>query len=524
MASLDAAGPSPQTRTAALSPATLRRLLTAALVLGFLVLVAAAGAAAWLVSRDRDFTGWVNHTYVVERHLSRFSTAFETAEAARRGYFLTRDPRYLATYQTTASELPRVIEQIQALTADNPRQQANAALLDQLLTRKLNLLEASIQAMQASPGGAAPSIAADQDTVDAIRARTALMVAEENRLLQMRTDLQGQNAETLLATVLATGVLLTALAAGSVILVRRYAADLDRSQSALKALNEGLEGAVRERTSDLVRANQEIQRFAYIVSHDLRSPLVNVMGFTSELEVSLKSLRAAFAPVEVGPGHGPGGGFGQGAGGTTGESVMREARAAVETDIPEAIGFIRSSTQKMDRLINAILKLSREGRRTLNPEPIDTEALFAGIVASLRHVTEDRGAEISIQRPLPPLVSDRLALEQVFSNIIENAVKYAKAGRAGRVEVRGREADLGLVFEVKDNGRGIDLRDQERIFDLFRRSGPQDQPGEGIGLAHVRALAYRLGGQITVDSALDQGATFRLSLPRVLSRDQDAEA
>ena len=74
-----------------------------------------------------------------------------------------------------------------------------------------------------------------------------------------------------------------------------------------------------------------------------------------------------------------------------------------------------------------------------------------------------------------------------------------------------------MVLEVSDNGRGIDPRDHERIFDLFRRSGMQDQPGEGIGLAHVRALAYRLGGLIEVRSELDRGATFRLSLPRVLN-------
>jgi signal transduction histidine kinase len=112
-------------------------------------------------------------------------------------------------------------------------------------------------------------------------------------------------------------------------------------------------------------------------------------------------------------------------------------------------------------------------------------------------------------------------MEQIFSNLIENAVKYLQADRAGQVTVRGREDGDRVVYEVQDNGRGIDPRDHERIFDLFRRSGTQDQPGEGIGLAHVRALAYRLGGFIDVQSELGQGATFQVSLP-VTYADQGA--
>ena len=265
---------------------------------------------------------------------------------------------------------------------------------------------------------------------------------------------------------------------------------------------------VRDRTGDLVRANEEIQRFAYIVSHDLRSPLVNVMGFTSELEVSLKPLQTLLASAQD----------------QAPALVTRDAREAVETDIPESIGFIRTSTKKMDRLINAILKLSREGRRTLNPEPLDMDALMGGVVASLKHQMDERGAQILIETPLPSLVNDRFSVEQVFSNLTENALKYLKPGRPGRIVVRGKEVGPMLVFEVQDNGRGIDPKDSERVFELFRRSGLQDQPGEGIGLAHVRALVYRLGGLISVESGLDQGATFRLSLPRVLSRDEGSRA
>jgi signal transduction histidine kinase len=170
----------------------------------------------------------------------------------------------------------------------------------------------------------------------------------------------------------------------------------------------------------------------------------------------------------------------------------------------------------MDRLINAILKLSREGRRVLTPEPVDMAALVAGIVASVRHQTTDAGAEIIVQDKLPGLFSDRLVLEQIFGNLIDNAVKYLDPSRPGRIQISARSEAGRLIYEVSDNGRGIDARDHERIFELFRRSGIQDRPGEGIGLAHVRALTRRLGGLIAVRSEFGRGTTFEINLPRVL--------
>jgi len=492
----------------ALTTQAIRRLLAVALGLGATILVVVSIVAAWLVARDREYTGWVNHTYTVERHISRFSVLFERAEAARRGYLLTHDDRYLVGYRDAATALPKELEAIQALTGDNPREVAAVTELDPLLSSKLNTLEASMRAAQ-SQSMAAPTDAAtleqDQPLVSQIRSLLARMVAEENRLLQVRTERQTSNAELLLIAVLAAGALLAALSVGAVLLVRRYAADLDGSQAELRRVNEGLEQAVADRTADLTRANDEIQRFAYIVSHDLRSPLVNVMGFTSELEVSLKPLQALLHEVEE----------------KAPTIALKAAREAVTADLPESINFIRSSTRKMDRLINAILKLSREGRRTLTPERLDMVALFDGIVESLRHTALERGAEILIEAPLPNISSDRLAVEQVFSNLIENALKYAKSGRPGRIVVRGQATAFNCIFEIEDNGRGIAAADHERIFELFRRSGSQDQPGEGIGLAHVRALIYRLGGSITLDSELDRGSTFRISLPRTLLRDQD---
>jgi signal transduction histidine kinase len=164
------------------------------------------------------------------------------------------------------------------------------------------------------------------------------------------------------------------------------------------------------------------------------------------------------------------------------------------------------------RRFSAILNLTREGRREFDPVRIDTRELIEAVVATLAHQAAEAQAQIRIE-PLPEITSDRLALEQIFSNLIDNALKYLRPDVPGDIAIRGRTKLNFAIFEVSDNGRGIDPKDHQRIFDLFRRAGTQDKPGQGIGLAHVRALVRRLGGSMSVSSELDKGSTFTITLP-----------
>ena len=336
-----------------------------------------------------------------------------------------------------------------------------------------------------------------------------LMRAEEDRLFALRTT-SADRSQTLAASMTGVGSgLVVVLAALSIFLVRRSARARDDAEAQLRDSNLNLEATVDERTADLREANNEIQRFAYIVSHDLRSPLVNIMGFTSELEelrgdifrriATLGRAAADSAPlVPV-------------IAGETEPALEGEDRQ-LSQDFSEALGFIKSSIAKMDRLISAILNLTREGRREFEPVRIDTRELIEAIVTTVAHQASEAEAQIHIA-PLPDIISDRLALEQIFSNLIDNALKYLKPGVPGDISVRGRTKLGFAIFEVSDNGRGIDPRDHQRIFDLFRRAGPQDRPGQGIGLAHVRALVRRLGGTMSVSSELHSGSTFTITLP-----------
>ena len=484
---------------AKLSDRTANALVLAAVVSGFLLLMGIGLAGIVVMERNLRFTELVAHTYEVQDAISEYRVLNERMETARRGYLLSANPRFSTVFEQMTTLAPAALQRIGDLTQDSPAQQARFARAKALAQDQISLAKASVANRQAS----AADFAEDRvvDDTRALRDLSQEMAKDEAAKLVQRNRERINSVEQLIVLVALGGLLTLGIAVGSLWVIWRYTRDLTRSRDELGRLNENLEDEVAARTVELSRANEEIQRFAYIVSHDLRSPLVNVMGFTSELEAAAKPLGALVERVET----------------EAPELLHPDAKLAVTSDLPESLGFIRASTQKMDRLINAILRLSREGRRVLTPERVDLADLLAGVAASLRHRADELGATIEIEPGMPAVVSDKLALEQIFSNLVENALKYLKPDRPGQILVRAHRRGERVLVEVADNGRGVDPRDHARIFDLFRRSGVQDQPGEGIGLAHVRALAYRLGGVVTVESALDAGATFRVSLPATLS-------
>ncbi|WP_375390845.1 ATP-binding protein [uncultured Sphingomonas sp.] len=478
------------------------RFLIGAMALGFALLVAAVVAAALATDRTRAHSDRVAHTLTVAAAIEQAQLLVEQGETARRGYLLAHEQRYLDAYAGFQARVAPAIDRLARLTADNGRQQRNIA---DYRRRIAALLAARAESMRlvriGQPEAANRYFIAEAAYArpKAIRALAARMLTEERRLLAIRDADQRSSQHVFYAILAAAGVLLLLLGGTTAVTLVRFARDISASRERLRAFNATLEAQVAARTADLSRANEEIQRFAYIVSHDLRSPLVNVMGFTSELASAMRPLAELVDRAEA---EAPG-------------IVTAAAKLAVSEDLPEAIGFIRTSTERMDRLINAILRLSREGRRVITPEPLDVAAIAEASIGSIRHLIDARGAAVEVQHPLPYLVSDRIAIEQILANLIENAIKYLQPGRPGHIAITGAREGGRVLLTVRDNGRGIAPADHERIFDLFRRSGPQDQPGEGIGLAHVRALVYRLGGVIDVESQLGEGSAFRVSLPAI---------
>ena len=493
--------------------ATRRRAIGQIILLaaGLVVLTVISAGSVYLVNRAREDAHSVLHTVEVENQLSLVQLQLRRAESAQRGYLSTLRPDFQTDFEQAASQLTPALTRLSQLISDNPFQKRLVDEMLPLIDQRIEEFRRTIELARTQRLDDAAQIVREgigRDAMKHIEDLASQMRAEEDRLFGLRTT-NADRSQTLAASLTWIGSGFVVVLAGiSIFLVRRSARARDDAEALLRDNNLNLEATVNERTADLREANDEIQRFAYIVSHDLRSPLVNIMGFTSELEelradifrriAALGRTTASASPVPVVA--------------SEIEPFLEGEDKQLSQDFAEALGFIKSSIAKMDRLISAILNLNREGRREFEPVKIDTRELIEGIAATVAHQAAEAQAEIRIE-PLPHITSDRLALEQIFSNLIDNALKYLKPGVPGDILVRGR-IKLGFaIFEIIDNGRGIDPKDHQRIFDLFRRAGTQDRPGQGIGLAHVRALVRRLGGTMSVQSELNSGSTFTITLP-----------
>ncbi|MEJ2068050.1 MAG: PAS domain S-box protein, partial [Deltaproteobacteria bacterium] len=259
-----------------------------------------------------------------------------------------------------------------------------------------------------------------------------------------------------------------------------------------------MEERLQRYAADLERSNEEVRNFAYIVSHDLRVPLVNLKGYTSELHTALEVIVPA---METALPH-------------LNEDKRSAVAMALHEDVPEALEFITNSVSRMDSFINAVLQLSRLGRREFKPEPIDMNALVKTNLENLSHQIQERGTTVTVGS-LPQVVADRTAMEQIMGNILGNAVKYLDPERPGRIEVTAETNNGEQIFRIRDKGRGIAEEDMHKVFAPFRRAGKQDTQGEGMGLAYVQTLVRRQDGRIWCESELGKGTMFTFTIAQL---------
>ncbi len=480
---------------------------TAFLFVGFLALLGIVGMTFWLGERAQIYFNEVIEARDARGAAVDLRNAVQTAEASQRGFLFTGNEIYLAPYDTAKTLAQRQLDTVNRLLASYKGADVSIQRLTAIVNEKLTEMDRTIALKRERRDAEAQALfrtnrgKALMDEANVFF--SGLIRAADDRLTTGVGE-QKANAALLRWFSIIGGVVIIAVVGGAAGTVLRYTRELAATRDEVGLLNAGLEERVRARTVDLAQANEEIQRFVHIVSHDLRAPLVSIVGFTGEFEENLKIMKALVDRCEA-------------AGGGSADPVLGEARIATTQHMPEAIQFIRSSANKMDNLISAILKLAREGRRALRPERVELEDIITKSAAAIQHQLSEADGKINFHFDIPPLVHDRLSLEQIFGNLLDNAVKYRSKQRPLRIEVRAVPiAGDRVSVEVADNGRGIAERDRERVFELFKRSGAQDQPGDGIGLAYVLTVIRNLGGEISLTSVLDEGTTFRVELPREL--------
>jgi signal transduction histidine kinase len=252
--------------------------------------------------------------------------------------------------------------------------------------------------------------------------------------------------------------------------------------------------------------------FVYSVSHDLRSPLVNLQGFSEELSLSCRDLEALLHRADV-----P-------------EAVRRRGLELLGRDIGESIHFIQTAVGRLARIIDALLRLSRAGRVEYQWQVVDVAAVARKIVEALHDTITARKADVALGE-LPPAWGDPTAVEQVFANLIGNAVQYLDPARPGRIVVGSTDgaAMVGVpaglrIYYVQDNGLGIPRAYHQRMFTAFNRLHAETAQGEGIGLALVRRMVERHGGRIWLESAEGVGTTFFVALPATAEAKDGADS
>ena len=238
--------------------------------------------------------------------------------------------------------------------------------------------------------------------------------------------------------------------------------------------------------------NAELEQVVYVASHDLRSPLVNIDGYSRELAYDVADLGRKLASSE-------------------GEALSAVA-SLLEKDIPESLHFIQTSASKMDTLLSGLLRLSRSGRAALTIAPLDMNNLVSNVIDSSEFQIRKAHARMEVET-LPPCHSDGIQLNQVFSNLLSNALKYQDPGRPGVIRISGRKEGKHSVYCVEDNGIGIAPAYLEKIFEIFHRLDPDRCEGDGLGLTIVKRILVRLEGSIRVESEEGSGTRFYVSVP-----------
>jgi PAS domain S-box-containing protein len=252
--------------------------------------------------------------------------------------------------------------------------------------------------------------------------------------------------------------------------------------------------------AELAEKNKELEAIVYTVSHDLRSPLVNVQGFGKQLNRACEAIRAAATSA-----------------GDSGSVPVLQLKQPLDVAIPQALKFINVGVNKMEMLLSGLLRYSRLGRVALTIRPLNMNGMLAEILAAMKFQLDEAGVEVSVN-PLPTCLGDNVQTSQVFGNLLDNALKYRDPARPLRVTISGSVRDGQAIYEVRDNGTGIAPEHQAKVFEIFHRLNPDRTTGEGLGLTIAQRVLERQKGRIWVESRPSSGSTFFVSLPSIDSQ------
>jgi len=460
---------------------------------------------------------WALHTKEVIAKVEEIYRRLLEGYAAIRILVVSDDTALSGQFRLAPEQVPDRIQELRTLVRDNKAQQSRVDLASSQSRRFLDWLAAiERMARNGERGKAIDQLDAGARLLGEVRASTDEMLKHEAQLDTDRMErwrrtsarqvwiLVGGGIVFLGATLALSLAFLNGLIKRLAVLrgnARRFA----EGSALLAPLTGGdeialVDRAFHEMATGLDQQKQENEMFVYSVSHDLRSPLINLQGFSEELGLSYRELEGLFRHEEIPP------------------DVRRAGLKLMRENIEDSIRYIQTAVGRLARIIDALLRLSRAGRVEYQLQTLDLAPIVQKIIDALHDTVANKKVEIVVGE-LPAAWGDPTAVEQIFANLIGNAVSYLDPARAGRIEVGSTDVPSTdnvagcRVYYVKDNGLGIPEAYHQRVFAAFNRLHANVAQGEGIGLALVRRMVERHGGKIWLESAAGVGTTFFVALP-----------
>jgi signal transduction histidine kinase len=432
---------------------------------------------------------WVSHSHQTLEALEDLQFQLNDAQRVQRGYIITGARSYLERYQSAIASIDTDLEDVNNLIYETPSQAQRFAVIKTQSALFLKKLQEVIDLRkQNKPGAAVAGVREGEarELLDNVYKIIAEMQHTEKELLVQRNEAAKTIAKRTVYIIVTGSLLAFLIVSASSIVIYRDVVERKRTKRQLEQLN-----------SQLQRKNRELQSIISVASHDLRSPLVNIKGFSKEIQKNTDNVQAAFKDLALPT------------------ETKKKISTALEKHIPESLDFIQNSAAMMDQLLQGLLQVARAGLAELTLSTLDMNDVLAAIAKNLEFKIKDASVELSIE-PLPQCAGDPTQITHIFLNLIDNAIKYRDSSRPAKIRVSGLVKHEQAVYCVEDTGLGIPAGQQEKIFEIFYRLGTDDNKGEGIGLAIVKRMVERHNGKIWVESEQGKGSKFFVALPRSL--------